>query len=44
MVMALNMMDEVRTNGGTFIDIPAAVEKMLGIPVRPDFGQQERGH
>ena len=40
-VLALNMMDEVRENGGT-IDV-AAMEQELGIPVVPISASQGRG-
>lgn len=41
MVLALNMMDEVRTNGGT-IDINS-LESMLGIPVVPIAAAKNEG-
>ena len=41
MVIALNMMDEVRNNGGT-IDIPK-MSKMLGVPVIPISAAKNEG-
>jgi len=41
MVIALNMMDEVRNNGGT-IDIPK-MSKMLGVPVVPISAAKNEG-
>ena len=42
MVLALNMMDEVRENGGTVL--VNRMEEILGIPVVPISAAKKRGH
>ena len=42
MVLALNMMDEVRANGGTIM--VNQLEEMLGIPVVPISAAKNEGH